>query len=77
METGEKTQPHTEKPKMTNMNDYMNPWSDFANWGKQDEGDESMDELFETDKSDELEDSDELDMSAEKISSQKSEKPSW
>ena len=73
METGEKTQPHTEKPKMTNMNDYMNPWSDFANWGKQDERDKDMDELFETD---ELEDSYELGVSAEKKLSKNFQKPS-
>ena len=73
METGEKTQPHTGKPKKTNLKDYMNPWSDFANWGKQDERDEDMDELFETD---ELEDSYELVMSAEKKVSKNSQKPS-
>ena len=57
---------------MTNMKDYMNPWSDFANWGESDEGDEEMNQLFGRDESN---DTEELDVSEEKKPIQTSQRP--
>ena len=60
---------------MTNMKDYMNPWSDFANWRESDEGDEEMNQLFGRDELNDAEDSHQLDVSEEKKPIQTSQKP--